>query len=579
MRPYVWQELLLLLLIGISSVGALASPYILKIIIDRVFPKRDIALLMNILLCLLVIYAIRILSSLAADYLHTWVSDRIVKDIRKKIFQHLLYMDLSYFKRNKTGDLLYKINNEVERIRHVLTAAIIRILDSLLTITGILFVLCSLNFRLFLYTTLLFPFIIGSVRYFSPRIKKGFENTSKRESDILHYLTERLANLKIIKIFNTYGWESKLFETKIRELIKVDLRTTLLASANKNISTFLMASGPLLVLWIGGKDLFTGAMTLGSLIAFIQYLNRLYPPALDLLSLYSEVLRAAVSMKNVMAVLSEPSFAPSLPYPPVPGFQRIDFEDIFLGYDGKPVLRRLNLALRPGRVYAIVGASGSGKSSLVNLLCRFVEPDEGVIRVDGCRLPALDKYAWLDKIALISQDYSIFNDSLRNNIAYGTIGPDTANLEEVIHLTGIDRILAGLKDGLDSQTGERGAVLSGGEVQRVMIARSLLKKADILILDEATSALDSVSEERILLNIRKFWHYPIVIIISHRISTVRHADEILFLEDGIIREQGSPEQLLAVKGAYYQLFKAQLSDYDSGQPIVQSVNGFRKTTN
>jgi ABC-type multidrug transport system fused ATPase/permease subunit len=572
MRPYVWQELLLLVLIGISSLGALTSPYILKIIIDKVFPKKDVGLLLNILLCLLAIYTIRILSSMAADYLHTWISNRIVKDIRKKIFEHVLYMDLDYFRRNKTGDLLYKINNEVERIRHVLTSVIIRIIDNLFTMTGIMVVLCSLNFRLFLYSILLFPLIIASVRYFSPLIKEGYDNISNRESDILHYLSDRFINIKIIKSFNTYSWESKLLDTKIREWIKVDLRTSFLSSANRNISTFLMASGPLLVLWIGGKDLIAGTMTLGSLIAFIQYLNRLYPPALDFLNLYSEVLRAAVSMKNVMQIFSEPSFAPALPHHRLPAFQRIEFDRVSVRYDGRPVLRHLSLTLVPGKVYAIAGASGSGKSSLINLLCRFIEPDEGVIRVDDCQLSGLDKFAWTDKIALVSQDNNIFNDSLRSNIVYGTFTPDSAALEAVIRDTGMERMLTGLKNGLDSETGERGAVLSGGEVQRVMIARSLLKKADILILDEATSALDSISEESILLNIRNHYHPPIVVIISHRISTIRHADEVLYLEDGVIKERGSPERLLQLKGAYYRLFTAQLSDHEFKQPILQPDN-------
>jgi len=567
--PYVYQEILLLIFIAISSCGALASPYILKILIDKVFPNRDAALLIKTLLILLGIYLLRILSSVAADYLHTWISNRIVRDIRKSIFKHILHLEISYFKQNKTADLLYKINNEVDKIRQILTSVIVRILDNIFTMAGIIVLLASLNLKLFLYSIILFPLIFASVKYFTPRIKRAFEETGKKESDLLHYFTERFSSIKIIKVFNTYRWETDFLDTKIAALMKLNQHTSLLSSTNRNISSFLMAAGPVIVLWIGGSDLIAGTVTLGSLIAFIQYLNRLYPPSLDLLNLYGDIIRATVSMKNVMKIFDEPVCKRTTSMTPFElNFNRIEFVNVSLSYDEKPVLKNLNCSFQCGKVYAIVGASGCGKSSMINLLCRFLDPDQGVIKVDNIDISEIDKYTWLETVSLMAQDYNIFNASIRDNIVYGTFDIDDVALGKFLQYTGVDSIAQNLKNGLHTEAGERGTRFSGGEVQRILITRALLKRARILILDEATSAIDSKTEENILLNLRLHFNIPLIFIISHRVSTIRHADEVVCLENGMIIEKGSPAALLKKKGAYYNLFKAQLNHADNDSSAI-----------
>jgi len=302
------------------------------------------------------------------------------------------------------------------------------------------------------------------------------------------------------------------------------------------------------------------AMTIGSLVAFLQYLNRLYNPMRDLMSLYFDFVRASVSMKRVFEFLKTP--VEDAGRPVVNYFRirkKIVFDKVSYRFDGQNnVLDNLNLEFESGKRYALVGASGCGKSTLVNLLCRFYETEEGTILIDGQNIKQIGLDTLRSRIGLVGQESMLFHDSIRGNIGYGSANPSDAKIKEAAMISGIYEHVVSLQDGFDTMVGDRGAKLSGGQKQRVAIARAILKNAEVIILDEATSGLDSDSEKMVFDRLVGIYQDKAMIFISHRISTVKNVDEIICMHDGKIVEKGSFEELIAQKRFYWKLFQNQI---------------------
>lgn len=566
LRPYWDKEVGLFFLILLNNAGSLASPYILKILIDQVFPKHDLNLLIRVLEILIAIYVFRILSSILSDYLYSWISNNIVKDIRIDLFVHLIKMPLAFFNENKSGEIIYKVNNEVDKIQSVLTNSLIRFFNNFFTIVGLIVMLSLLNLKLFLISAMIFPFVFINVRYFSPQIRKSYERVSKKEGDLLNYFGEKFSNIKLIKNFNTYQYEGLRLTAKVNDLIGTNLHVALIASLSRNFSVFLVALGPILVFWWGGHDVLINTMSLGALVAFLQYLNKLYGPSTDLMSLHTDLVRSFVSMENVFR-LYENKFdfkeEASLMQPLVE-IKQVEFKNITFKHDNRIILSSVNLQLEAGKKYAFVGESGCGKTSLVNLLCKFYSPDNGqVLLNNSINLKSIDLITWMDNISIVSQENQIFNGSIMDNLKYGTFEEEDEQIIKLTKLMGIHDHIMELEGEYNWVIGDNGAKFSGGQKQIVAIIRAMLKKSEILILDEATSALDSIKEELIFRVISKIKTKKIVILISHRISTIKDVDVIFCLKGGMIVETGSHEQLLVQKGYYYRLFKNQLAEYQT----------------
>ena len=575
-QPYWSREILLFFLMVITSAGSLASPLILKLIIDKVFPSGDFNYLMKILLLLVGINIFRITISYWSDYLYAWVSNHIVRDIRKDLFSRLLNLPMSFYDKNKTGDLIHRLNSEVNSVQSMLTGSFIRFTNNMLTILGLTIALCWLNWELFAISMVVAPVIFINTRFFQLKIHKIIKKAREKDSDLLNFFVERLENIKLIKSNSSYNYEDNKLLSKINDIIGLNLSNVRLSSGTRSISTFLVTLSPVLIFTWGGKDVMTGAMSLGSLIAFIQYLNRLFNPMRDIMSLYWDLVRSSVSMQRIFEFMSEPteenkgilvetndksdkkvdgecavckfSFEESI------FFKNVDFK-----YDGQWILNGLNLEFEKGKKYALVGSSGCGKSTIISLLNRFYETQNGDVLIDDKNIEDFRLEELRKKIALVTQDNQLFHESIQENIRYGEFNSTLVQVENAAKLVGIYEHTMSLKDSFDSVIGDKGTKISGGQKQRIAIARATLKDAEIVILDEATSALDSESEKQIFNNLGELYESKTMIIVSHRLSTIRDVDEIIYMDKGRVVEKGSYPELIEKKGLVWELFREQLN--------------------
>ena len=560
LKPYWGKETVLFFLMISGSVAGLASPYILKLILDNALPARDFDYLVNILLVLFAINIARIAITFVSDYLYELVSNYIIRDMRMDLFSHLIRLPMSFFDKNKAGDILHRINNEINTIQSIITGSVLRFINSVLTIIGITVALIWLNYQLFLIALIALPFILINTVYFQPKIQRIIKLSREKDSDVLCFFVERFESIKLIKTYLTYDFEQNKLFLLIKSLINLNVRNVVLSSATRNISTFLISFSPLLIIYWGGRQIMISAMTIGSLVAFLQYLNRLYNPMRDLMSLYFDFVRASVSMKRVFEFLKTP--AEDAGRPVINNFhirRSIVFDEVSYSFDGQNiVLDSLNMEFEMGKKYALVGASGCGKSTLINLLCRFYETEDGTIWIDGQNIQQIGLDTLRSRIGLVGQESMLFHDSIRGNIGYGSASPSDTKIKEAAMISGIYEHVVSLQDGFDTMVGDRGAKLSGGQKQRVTIARAILKDADLIILDEATSGLDSDSEKMVFDRLVGIYRDKAMIFISHRISTVKNVDEIICMHNGKIVEKGGFEELITKKGFYWKLFQNQI---------------------
>lgn len=558
-RAYWDKELLLFLLIVISSVGSLTSPYILKIIIDDVFPNKDYGLLMTLLASLIVIYVVRIVATYFFDYLFTWLSTRVVADIRKDLFRHLLHMPLLFFDKNKVGEIVHKINNEVNIIEGTLTKSVIRLCNNIFLLVGLAFLLAYLNLSLFLVSLVVFPFIFFTIKYFTPVVRKSYEKVSEKEGEINNFYTERFNCIRLIKSFNSYSYENTKLEERISGIMKAKLSSTIYSSLNRNISSFFIAMGPVIIFGWGGAKVLDGSMTLGALVAFLQYINRLYSPSMDMFYLHDDLVRAGVSMRHIKNIFDSETedTANAEGHFTIP-VQRLEISNIHFSYDKKAVLNGIDLVFEKGRSYAIVGSSGCGKSTLISILTKFYRHTKGAIYYNNRSINELSVSEWMQYITVVQQHSYILHDSIKENIVYNNKYNTKDEIDRIIQQVGLWDIIENMEMGERTVIGDRGMTLSGGQAQRIALARAFLKNSEIVILDEATSALDSNSEEKIIRLVKELYQDKISIIISHRISAVKQADEIIVLEKGKITAKGSHDYLVSNCPYYLKIFDSQV---------------------
>lgn len=566
LKPYWIQEIMLLIMLLIGNILALASPYAIKIIIDDIFPSHNYLRLIQILSLLVIAYLARVIVSYFSECMYSKVSGMLVSDIRRDVFNNIINRPLAYFAENATGGIVHKVNNEVDRIQQVLTGSIIRFANNIISIVGIVSMLWLLNLSLLAVSCSIFPFIFWGILYFTPKIKLLLEQSSLKEGDLHKYFFERLANVKLIKIKGTYRYESTQLRDKLEDLVNTSIKVTKLSSFHKNSTTFWIAMGPVIVLAVGGFDVLQGSMSVGALVAYIQYLNRLYGPTTDMLNLYNDVVRAKVAMNQVFEFLEEDADVKIIEQHSDQQrlvVQSVSFKGVNFNYNGKEVLRNLNMTLQKGKTYALVGLSGSGKSTIINLLCQLYKPDEGFIEINGKSLYSYNKTFWSSHFALATQETHLFNDSILKNVKYGSFHKDDESMRKALQMVSFNEHIESLKEKYNSIIGERGVTLSGGQQQRINIARIFMSNPQIVILDEATSALDSESEEFIMKTIENEFKDRIIIIISHRLSTVKHANEIFCIDNGRIVEVGNHNELIRGGGKYSLLFNHQLEKHFS----------------
>ncbi len=560
LKPYWVHQSVVFILMVLGTVSSLAFPYMMKIIIDDVFPNKDYDLLIWILLLLLGITVGNIIIGFCSNYLFAWINNRIMLDIRSHIFDHLIQLPLSFYDRNKSGDVVYRMSNEVDRIQSFITSSALSLVHSLLTLIGLTVALCWLNWQLFLVSILVIPFLMLNILYFQPKIRDITERGQKKGSEVMSYLIERFESIQLIQVYNAYHYENNRLLSQLNGLLSINMENVTYSGMMRSISRFLTSLTPAIVLGWGGHKVMLGVMSLGALVAFLQYLSRLFEPFRNLNRLYIALIRVSVSMKRVFEFLEidvQKNIDGSATSPF--SFQKeIAFINLNFGYNGQPVLQDFSLRLEKGKKYALVGSSGCGKSSLINLLCRFYESDTGAITIDHTPILNIKLYELREHIGLVTQENQVFHETIWDNIRYGKPESTPEEVQRAIRLTGLNGFIEKAEDGALTLIGDRGNTLSVGQRQRIAIARAILRDSDILILDEATSALDSESEGEIIANLQDLYKDKMMIVISHRLSTIQQVDEVICLDEGRVVEQGAHEELMEKKGHYWRLFRKQL---------------------
>ncbi len=544
----------------LATFFGLGYPLFTKFFIDEVLLKGNTQLLVTLTVGMFVIALLGFLLAGVNRYLYTWISARILFDMRMALYRHLQRLSLRFYTRTKIGEILARINTDLAEIQRITTDVLLSSFTNILTLIGTLGFLLWLNYRLFLVSSLLLPFVALGLRYFRPRIADKTREIRDRNADLGSFLIETFQGIKLIKAFGAEELEIERFARKHEAYIQAVLELQKLSIFSGGISGLLLPTTSLLVFLYGGHLVITGGMTLGDLIAFSAYLIRAFGPVQGLLGLYVQLQRAQISLQRVFELMAlEPEVKEkegAISPENIKG--EVEFEEVSFEYEpGKPVLQNVSFRVPEGTTVAIVGPSGMGKTTLIDLLLRFYDPQKGSIKIDGIDLRDLKIQFLRDHIGVVGQETFLFHATIEENIRYGK---SNASREEVIRAAQaayIHDFIESLPQKYETIVGERGVRLSGGERQRVAIARAILKSPRILILDEATSSLDWMSEQHVRTMLAELMRGRTTIIVTHRLSSIQNAHQILVIHEGQIVQRGIHEDLLKVEGLYRQLYEAE----------------------
>ncbi|HEV8183692.1 MAG TPA: ABC transporter ATP-binding protein, partial [Candidatus Angelobacter sp.] len=508
------------------------------------------------------------------DYTGTYLVNHagfgLITDLRNRLYDTILQRSIAFFSRHSTGTLVSTVVNDVEKVQVTLTIALAEFLQQLFTLVFLIGAVILLGHKLAWVLLIFVPFVIFSAGKIGRRVRTTTRKGQDKLADIQNILHESIAGNRIVKAFGMESWESNRFRAAARKLFRANLKSVAVQSVSSPLMDIIGALAIALLLWVGRNQINSGAMTPGVFIAFIIAVFRLYDPVRKMAFFNNSFQQALGASQEIFRFMDEADEVKERPGAiALPAFrERVRFENVTFSYTGAngsepEILHNVNLETRAGEVVAVVGSSGAGKTTLVNLIPRFFDVTAGAIKIDGHDVRDVTLASLRAQIGVVTQETILFNDTVRNNIAYGQPHvTEEAVIEAAKTALAHDFILR-LPEGYDTMIGERGLRLSGGERQRIAIARALLKNAPILILDEATSALDTESEALVQGALQNLISGRTVFVIAHRLTTVRHADRIVVLEGGKITDSGTHEDLLTRLGTYRKLYELQFMDVDS----------------
>ncbi len=562
LRPYRWHAFAALGLLVLQSGLALIGPRLTEQALDAAIPRRDVGLLGLLATLYLGTLLFEFLVEYGGALLTTWIGQRVMYDLRLQIFERLQRLSIPFFDRNPVGRLMTRVTSDVETLNELFSSGVVTIFGDVLTLVAIMGMMLAIDLRLALVTFAVIPLVWLTAAVFRRRVREAFRDIRYRVARLNAYLQERLSGMRIVQLFGREQASARRFAELNREHLDAHLRSITIYAVFFPVVEVLTSVAMALLLWYGGLRVLEGTLTVGVLAAFIQYTRRFFQPLQDLSEKFNLLQSAMASSERVFALLDEPVTVAEPARParlPRPAAGEVRFANVWFRYGpgGPWVLRDISFTAAPGRTLALVGHTGAGKTTIANLLLRFYDPERGRITVDGVDIRELSTAELRSAIGFVQQDLFLFTGDILHNLTLDApIGLEAAR--EAARRVGADRFIERLPSGYGHRLGERGRSLSVGERQLLSFARALALDPRILVLDEATSSVDAEAEAQIQLAIGELMAGRTSLVVAHRLSTILHADEILVLHHGEIRERGSHRELLAQQGLYHRLYQLQL---------------------
>jgi len=560
------STLLLLAIIG-STVINLLPPYMYSVAIDTYITGLDTQGLLLISVGFVAVYAVIFVTQFTQRYLVDWLGSNLEYGVRMDIFRHLQALGLDFYAKREVGSVVSRATNDVEKITELISSGVANVVADMLTLTGIVAIMLYMNWWLSLITFSIIPVMVLFLYFWSRRVRTVYRETRKTIASVSAKMEESVSGMKEIQSQSREGQTREEFQQINRSNMQANVQAGQIMSAFWPAVQVFTAVGNFLVLWFGGAAVMRGELSVGVLFGFMSYLSRFFWPIQDLSAFWNETQSALAAAERVFGIMDTPITVTDSPdaveLSRIEG--RIDYEDLTFGYEpGQTVLNKINLVIEPNSTVALVGPTGVGKTTMINLLYRFYDPDEGRIAVDGHGLKDVRLASLRRQMAVVLQDNFLFSASVMENIRYGRLDATDDEIREVSDTVGAHEFIEKLPEGYETDVRERGGRLSVGQRQLISLARALLADPRILIMDEATSSIDAYTELIIQQALERVFRNRTSIIIAHRLSTVRNADKIVVLEGGSIAESGTHDELMAGGGLYKHLYEMQFK-YENGE--------------